>query len=166
MAQGRSTEMVSMIEWIRTSSLSINDSLYGWLQVTVIATNFLGEVSEASVHTISALSPLPLLLQILVPLPPFYTTKVAKRTHFYTSFMSLPLRSCSPLFEERLLAVTIALIIPSRMEESLIRIAAQASGAIASKQVGTDLDEHMKTRASAGSAASDPGRRRRLLVLR
>ena len=56
--------------------------LAGWWQVTVVATNFLGEVSESRVHTISTLVPLPLLLQIQVPLPPFYTTKVAKRTRF------------------------------------------------------------------------------------
>lgn len=44
-------------------------------QVTVIATNFLGEASQPAVHSIAALSPLPILLQIQVPLPPFYTTQ-------------------------------------------------------------------------------------------
>ena len=53
----------------------------GW-QVTVIATNFLGEASQAAVHTISALWPLPILLQIQVPLPPFHTTQVSTHLSF------------------------------------------------------------------------------------
>ena len=30
MAQGRSTEIISMIEWIRTNRLSMKNSLPGW----------------------------------------------------------------------------------------------------------------------------------------
>jgi hypothetical protein len=63
----------------------------------VIATNFLGEASEAAVHTISALSPLPLVLQIQVPLPPFFTTQVSNNFPFATFMGVVP---SYPLFQD------------------------------------------------------------------